>query len=182
MPLVGAAAITAGAAIFGAAKTSRAATKAAKTQADAATEAARLEDEATKRAETFAREQSQATWAESEAVRKANYDQWASRQTALNALRQKYGYGEVPVPAYVPSTNPGFTGGPTGPAVPPGGTQGEQGPPSLETWRTQPVRDQPRPGPMAGEVGSYLPSQRTAFQPYGEAPLSVGSLLRRRSR
>ena len=150
---------TAGGAVASGAIASRAQGKAAKQQSAAITEAARIEDEAAKRAEAFQRQQAQQQWAEAEAVRRANYDQWSARQRSLNAFRQKHGYGPTEIPGYVASQDPGFGGAPGAP--PPAGAQprAPMVPPKM--------RDPNRPTPM-GAVDAYLPSQGPAFQPYGD--------------
>ena len=71
-------------AIVGAKMQSGAVDRSAKTQATAATEGARIEDQAAQRREAFERQQAQAQWADAEAARKANYDQWGARQRGLN--------------------------------------------------------------------------------------------------
>src|SRR3990167_5093088 len=180
-PIVIAAAIAAAGAIGKGALDSRGATKAARTQADAATTGARLEDEAAQRAETFKREQLQQQYREAEQVRRANYDQWSSRQRSLNAFRQKYGFSPTEIPGYVASQDPGFTG-PDAAGPPPA----QSPPPAAASWRATPPRDPTRPAPM-GAVGAYLPSQRAeGFQSYGvttpDQALSVGAYVPRRRR
>ena len=160
-PIVLAAGIAAAGAVGGAAISSRSASGAARRQSEATTEAARLEDEAAKRAEAFQRQQAQQQWAEAEAVRRANYDQWSARQRSLNAFRQKHGYGATEIPGYVASQDPGYGGGPPPEASLPAGAPANMVPPKM--------RDPNRPTPM-GAVDSYLPSQGPAFQPYGPGP------------
>ena len=157
-PIVLAAGIAAAGAVGGAAISSRSASGAARRQSEATTEAARLEDEAAKRAEAFQRQQAQQQWVEAEAVRLANYDQWAARQRSLNAFRQKHGYGPTEIPGYVPSQDPGFGGGPPTDASLPAGPSASMVPPKM--------RDPNLPTPM-GAVDAYLPSQGTSFQSYG---------------
>ena len=152
---------TAGGAVASGAIASRAQGKAAKQQSAAITESARIEDEAAKRAEAFARQVKQQEWIENERVSRANYDQWASRQRSLNAFRQKHGYGPTEIPGYVPSQDPGYGGGPPPEVSLPAGAPANMVPPKM--------RDPNRPTPM-GAVDAYLPSQGTAFQPYGPGP------------
>ena len=158
-PIVLAAGIAAAGAVGGAAISSRSASGAARRQSEATTEAARLEDEAAKRAEAFQRQQAQQQWAEAEAVRRANYDQWSARQRSLNAFRQKHGYGATEIPGYVASQDPGYGGGPPPEASLPAGAPANMVPPKM--------RDPNRPTPM-GAVDAYLPSQGPAFQSYGD--------------
>ena len=119
-----------------------------------------MEDEAAKRAEAFQRQQAQQKWAEAEAVRRANYDQWSARQRSLNAFRQKHGYGPTEIPGYVPSQDPGFGGGPD--ASLPTGPPAPVVPPKMS--------DPNRPTPM-GAVDAYLPTYHgpgPAFQKYDQ--------------
>ena len=186
-------------AIVGAKMQSGAVDRSAKTQATAATEGARIEDQAAQRREAFERQQAQAQWADAEAARKANYDQWGARQRALNAFRQKYGYAPMEIPEYVHSQDPRYGG--DGSQTPPStGRPVNDGPfldptqpfelENAETGeRISPPRgggppQQPQRQPM-GAVGSYLPQQQSQFQsyapqmsPYGA--MSVDAYLRTR--
>ena len=151
---------------------------------------------ATREAERYARQQQQQQWVEAEAARKANYDQWAARQRALNAFRQQHGFPPTEIPPYVPSRDPGFlTDPPSAPPPPPasrlpkampddGGpafpddpafpAAGAPGPaPAPQPW-TPPTPESwrertpqdPRQPPPMGAVEAYLPSQRTGYQGY----------------
>lgn len=89
---------------------SRAAGKAAKETSQAANYAADRQAEAAQRQEQFLREQAQRDYEQQEAVRRANYEQWAAREQRLGSIAERLGYGKRNIPSYVPSVNPGFTG------------------------------------------------------------------------
>ena len=166
--------------VYGAKKQSGAVKDSARRQTEAATEAARIEDEAAKRAEAFQRQQAQQQWAEAEHVRKSNYDQWASRQRALNAFRAKHGYGATEIPGYAASQDPGYNTG----APPAGGPPRAVPRPADAGAPGERIRLPNRPVPMGG-VDAYLPSQGPAFQRYDDdlqpyAPMSVDGYLRHR--
>ena len=170
--------IAAGAGMFGAAKVqSKAAKQTAQIQATAATDAGEREETARREAEQLARQNAQQVWQDAETARKANYDQWAARQRAMNAFRKQYGYTEMGVPEYVASQDPGFYRPPADAAAAPGAPPEDYEGPAADSWRTRPVR--PTGQPM-GPVESYLP-QGPGYQPY-TAPGSVGDLLQPRRR
>lgn len=107
-PVVAAAIIGAGASVAGGAMQSRAAGNAAREQRRAADAAAAEQRRSSESAERFQREQAQHTWAQQEADRRANYDQWVARERRLGSIAEALGYGRREIPDYVPSTNPGF--------------------------------------------------------------------------
>jgi hypothetical protein len=98
------AAITAGAAIYGANKTSGAATHAADLTSKAAADTL-----------TFQKQQAAQELAKAQATQKASYDQWAARQGNLSTLGQMMGLPQRNIPAYVPTIN---TGAPPAPPLP----------------------------------------------------------------
>lgn len=146
-PLLAAAAVAAGGAIIGGKMQSNAASNAAKAHTRSANYAADKQDEASQRTEAFLREQAQAGWRDSEATRKANYDQWAAQQRRVSNYAAGLGYGAHEIPDYVPGVDPGFQGGQPQTGVP----QPRPTPPLHPA--AGPV---PRPGPSQGSVGAML--------------------------
>ena len=105
---------------------SNAATKGARLQTDAANHAADVQGQAARDALAFQKEQAARDQAIAETNRRANYDQWASREARLgNTLGVMLGLGPRDIPAYVPlapgnaPTAPGANGSPASSALPP---------------------------------------------------------------
>lgn len=105
-PAVAAAAVTAGGAIIGSKMQSGAISKGAQLQTQASNYAAQQQAEASRRAEEFQRQQAQVKWIADETDRRANYDQWASREKRLGSVGEILGWGQRDIPAYVPSPDP----------------------------------------------------------------------------
>lgn len=61
------------------------------------------------RAMAFERDQAENAYRNGEATRKANYDQWAAGQRRIGQLYRQRGWGDLEIPDYVPSVDPGFT-------------------------------------------------------------------------
>lgn len=117
------AAATAGGAVAGAAMSSHGVSSAADKQMQAANYAADQQKKAADDQLAYQRQQAENTYRQQEADRKANYDQWAARQTRLNSIGAALGYGAgTSIPAYVPIADPGYTTGTT--PLPPTGTGG----------------------------------------------------------
>lgn len=105
----------------------------ANTQADAAGKAAQLKAASDAKALEFEREQAQSLWANTESTRQANYGQYSAAQGSQNQIRSAFGLPAIDIPAYVPTSNPGFTptnGAPAKQAVP--GTSADLSAPLLQ--------------------------------------------------
>lgn len=155
MPAVGAAAIAGGAAIYRAHKQSSAANNAAKLTTSAANHAADVQGKSAAEALTFQRQQAENDAKNTEATRRANYDQWAARERRLGSVGEALGYGTRNIPAYVPTIDPHYDT----PMVPP--TPQPRRPTSVAAYLMPSV--QPAPGPQAPtdpyslrNVGAYL--------------------------
>lgn len=157
--------------IFGAKQQSKGTERAAQTQTQSSNYAADRQAEASARTEAFLREQAQNAYQNSEATRRANYDQWAASRRDVGRYAQRYGYDAPEVPGYVGGVDPRFMGG-GGPGAPVSGTQPPQQP--------------PRFAPSDGSVGAYAQRpQVQATQPQTaalQAPSAydVGGLVDRR--
>ena len=125
--------------IVGAKMQSGAVRNAAQEQARAADIAAAEQRRASEAAEAFQRQQAQQAWAQQEADRRANYDQWAAREQRLGSIGEMLGYGRRQTPGYVPSVNPHLA--PAPPPFQPGTTQHAQ-------W----YRDTQMGGPQGGQT------------------------------
>lgn len=95
-------------AVVGAKMQSGAANRAARAQSQSANYGADRQLEASREAERFARAQAQAAYQQAEADRRANYEQWASRERRLGSIAESLGYGRRDIPGYVPSVDPRF--------------------------------------------------------------------------
>lgn len=96
--------------LLGASSQAKAAKEAARIQSQTAMDVARMQDQANQRGEVFLRQQAQNAWANSEATRRANYDQWRAREARLGSIGEALGYGRRAIPSYTPSVNPKFDG------------------------------------------------------------------------
>lgn len=115
------AAATAGGAVASGALASHGVSSAADKQMQAQNYAADQQKKAADEQLAYQRQQAENTFRQQEADRKANYDQWAARQTRLNSIGAALGYGAgTTIPAYVPMTDPNYTAGTT--PLPPAGT------------------------------------------------------------
>lgn len=56
----------------------------------------------------FMKRQAQNAYANSEAARRANYEQWAARERRLGSVGRLLGWGPREIPAYVPGVDPRF--------------------------------------------------------------------------
>lgn len=113
MPVVGAAAVTGVAAVYGAHKQSSAVSNAAKQQTQAANYAADLQSRGNTDTLNFQKQQAAEDARRFELTQHANYDQWAARENRLGTLSQMMGLGSRgPIPGYVSSGATG-AGGPT---------------------------------------------------------------------
>ena len=160
MPLVAAAAIGAAGLVAGAKISSKASNRAARLTTDAANHDADVQAQSAREAETFARQQAQNQYLNDEAIRRANYDQWAAQQARFGSIQERLGLGPRNTPAYVPGVNPGYVpaaGGPP-PSAPP------SGPPGAPTSGTQPpvIRDAYGRVPGDPEYGIPRPPRTTA--------------------
>jgi hypothetical protein len=90
---------------------------AAKIGSNAASHAGDLQAAANDKTLDFTKQQAEQKWASDEQTRKANYDQWAARQSSIGDFGAQYGLARPSTPAYVPSTDPRFTGGTLGAAA-----------------------------------------------------------------
>lgn len=109
MPLVAVAAIAAAGAITSAKMQSSAAGSAANKQTAAANHAADVQGQSSREALDFAKQQAQQEATNAETTRRANYDQWASRERRLGSVGDALGYGGRDIPAYVPGAPASFT-------------------------------------------------------------------------
>lgn len=115
MPAVGlivAAAVTAAGTVAAADSSSSAAKKAATLQSDAAKSAAQLSAASNDKALDFQKAAAENSYQNSEATRRADYDQEVARQTRLQALDQLIGRAPRAIPAYAPGVDPRLTGAP----------------------------------------------------------------------
>ena len=161
MPVVAAAAIAAGAEVFGASMQSSAAHRASLRAMQASNAQAKAQTEAANNAERFARQQAQNAYQNDEATRRANYEQWVARERRLGSIGASLGYGNREIPAYVPGVDPRFT------------DHSVQMPPAGATQ--PPMRDQYGRAPGDPEYGIPRPPQRPPSAP--ENPNSVGASL-----
>lgn len=124
LPVFWTAAATAAGATASAAIGAHSASNAAKTQMQTANYAADQQKKAADDQLAYQRQQAENTYRQQEADRKANYDQWAARQSRLNSIGAALGYGAgTTIPAYVPIADPGYTTGST--PLPPTGMAGQ---------------------------------------------------------
>lgn len=103
-----AAAATSSAAVYSANKQSGAAEQSAKLTTDAATHSADLQSQSQKDALAFQRQQAEVDARNQEQARKANYDQWASREQRLSTFGQMLGLPARDIPAYQASQDPNY--------------------------------------------------------------------------
>ena len=117
-PVIAAAAIGAGGMIAGGVMQSRAAGQAARHQTNAANTAAQLEAQSQAEQLAFLREQADLAQRQAEVDRRANYEQWASREGRLGSVGQALGFGGRSIPGYVPSAGGSFGQPPAASATP----------------------------------------------------------------
>jgi len=82
-------------------------------QSDAAHEATAASTASNAAALDFEKQQAAADQARFEATQRANYDQWAARQSQLSSLGEMVGLPGRTIPSYVPTTAAGTPGAPT---------------------------------------------------------------------
>ena len=95
---------TAGGSIAAAKMQSNAAKEGAQTTAQSANYAADLQSKSAAESLAFEKQKDLEAQQQFEATQKANYDQWAARETRMNDLRQKLGLQLHDIPAYSPVT------------------------------------------------------------------------------
>lgn len=120
IPLIAAGA-SAGASIYAANRGSSAASRAAREQTQGANYAADIQARTNREAIEFQKQQAAEEARRYETDRQANYDQWAAREGRLGTLSQMWGFGNRPIPAYVPS-RAGASSGTQATAPPAAGT------------------------------------------------------------
>lgn len=101
--------IDSGSKLVGGILTNKANTDAANAAAEATKYAAQLQDEANRRAEIFSRQTAENQWLNSEAARKANYEQWAARENRISNLGVAMGMSARDIPAYAAGIDPQYT-------------------------------------------------------------------------
>ena len=100
MPLVAVAAITAAGA-FTSAEITKSATE----------NSANLSAQSTANTLAFQKQQAEALYQQQTTTAKANYDQWAAHETAMNQVRTEFGLPPVAIPAFVPQPDPNIAPG-----------------------------------------------------------------------
>jgi hypothetical protein len=90
-------------------KAASAATKGAELTTTAANYAADKTSQAAAASLAFEQQKDREAQAQAAATQKANYDQWAAKETRMNDIRTSLGMPAHPIPAYVPTTTPGST-------------------------------------------------------------------------
>jgi hypothetical protein len=85
---------------------------AAHKNSSAAEDAATKQSQSNAEALAFQKQAAENDYKNQEVARKANYDQYVAKQTAMNQVRQGLGLRPVEIPPYVPSVDPTFTGTP----------------------------------------------------------------------
>ena len=84
----------------------------ASTESAGATEnAANLSAQSTANTLAFQKQQAEALYQQQTTTAKANYDQWAAHQTAMNQVRTEFGLPPVAIPAFVPQPDPNIAPG-----------------------------------------------------------------------
>lgn len=143
-------AASAGTSIYAAHKQSDTALQSANIQSAASDKAVAAQTQSTKEALDFQKSQAAQDLVTHNATAKANYDQWAARESRISSLGQALGLAPRDIPAFVPT--PGPTSGPTG--SPTGGPTTQTGPAppvdgsaaSISAWfKSQGVSDHETP-------------------------------------
>ncbi len=123
---IGVAAGTAGGSAIAAHETGKAAEKGAALTSSAANYAADTQSKSAAASLAFEQQKDREAQAQAAATQKANYDQWAARETRMNDIRASLGMPAHPIPDYVPTTTAGTPGAttppPPGTSPPPPGT------------------------------------------------------------
>lgn len=178
-------------AVVGAKMQSGAARDAANAQTTASNYAADRQTAAAEKAESFLRQQAQNAYLNDEAIRRANYEQWAAQQARYGSIGEHLGLGKRTIPGYVGGVDPRYmdvTTPPAGAGPPRSTTQ----PVPIVNGRSPAEQGQyghlTRGGTVPLSIGSYLPpaamrapdeeGRRTAMY-RGATPGSIGSYLRR---
>lgn len=102
------AAASATSSIIGANKRANATQKAAETTTNAANYAADRQLEGSREVLAYQQALAQNAYANAEAARRGNYDQWAARERRLGSFGEMLGYGQRSIPEYVPGVAPEF--------------------------------------------------------------------------
>lgn len=111
---IGLAAGTAGAGVASAKIQSNAAGKAAKLATTSANYSADVQSKSNADALAFQKQQAAQDLATANATQRANYDQWAARESRLGSLGEMVGLGPRSIPGYVPITGADGAPGPGG--------------------------------------------------------------------
>jgi len=200
MPLVAAAAITAGSQLFNASMQSKSADNATRANVAAADRAARAQREAADKAEAFARQQAQNAYANDEAARRGNYEQWAATEGRRGTIGELLGLGKRNIPAYAPGVDPNFGGGGTSGPMPVPGSGRQTTGTGVDAYGRppgDPMYGVPAPSPRApksrpanqGSVDSYLrpivagdapPEPEAELHTYQMDPAEVEAARRRK--
>lgn len=114
---------------IGAGTTAAASIYSANKQSDSAKTATDQQAKSNDAALAFEKQQAEAAYQSNESTRKANYDQWASREGTIAGVAGQHGLN-VNIPGYVPSVDPNLNGtiaGATGSAPPAPGSPSQSG-------------------------------------------------------
>ena len=119
---IGVAAGTAGAGAYAANKSAGAAEHGAELTTQSANYAADTQSKSAAASLAFEQQKDREAQSQAAATQKANYDQWAARETRMNDIRASLGMPAHPIPAYVPTTTAGTPGATTPGTTAPGTT------------------------------------------------------------
>ena len=146
---IGVAAGTAGGSAIAAHETGKAAEKGAALTSSAANYAADTQSKSAAASLAFEQQKDREAQAQAAATQKANYDQWAARETRMNDIRASLGMPAHPIPAYVSTTT---AGGPTTPGTNP--TPGTTTPPTAAPNPAQTIGALSNPSAWMSLVGN----------------------------